>query len=154
MSVEPGTFVTTVVDHGVVELGGNMAAQIRFASGHVYVGWLTEKALPYTSKNLVNAGFNGTKIEQLNIDGAIDPTRKVEIVAEQEEYEGKSRVKVKFINRVREKATAQDIAVKLGGMNIDAELAAAREEAGVKGAPVVARTPLQSAEITTDDIPF
>lgn len=148
-----GTFVTTVVDHGLEMINSKPVAVLTFASGHKYLGWFTGEAAKYTTEALVKAGFHGTKVEQLNVPGAIDPKHKVEIVVQEDTYEGVTRAKVKWINKVREKMSDKEVAVTLGGLNLDAQLAEARQELGVKGVNVVAKTPLQTS-VTTDDVPF
>lgn len=162
MSLVPGNYVVTVVEHGLVKQNGKVVATLMFSNGAKWNGYFTGGAGAVTTKNLVIAGFNGTKLEQLNIDGAIDKTRKVEIVMQDETWtnaEGveKTSCKVRFINRVAEKLSDKDLAVTLGGMGaeLDAHLAAAREELGVKGVAVVKSSPLQvGADITADDLPF
>ncbi len=156
--LQPGKYVVTVTDHGIVKLNEKPWAKLMFSNGAVWYGSLSDKAAPYTTKNLVTAGFSGTKLEQLNIDGAIDPSHKVEIVMDNEDYEKngetKTVLKVKWINKVAEKMSDADLAVTLGGLNVDSMLAEARNDLGVKGEVVVKKSPLLGAEVTTEDIPF
>jgi hypothetical protein len=153
MSDLTGTFTTTVVEHGLQLINDKPVAVLTFATGHKYFGYFTGEAAKYTTEALVRAGFHGTKVEQLNVEGAIDPTRKLEIVVESDTYEGKTRAKVRWINKVREKMTEKEVAISLGGLDLDAQLAAARAELGVKGVNVVRKTPLQTS-VTTEDIAF
>lgn len=68
-----------------------------------YWGYLTDAALEYTMKSLAAMGWKAE-----DHDGRIDSLdgtdllvgKKVEIVVDEEEYEGKVRSKVKFINEI------------------------------------------------------
>lgn len=66
-------------------------------------GWfcLSEASLPYTIEKLDNLGWNGDNIEDLdNTDVLVGAP--CFIVVGDEEYDGKMRTKVKFVNRFRE----------------------------------------------------
>jgi len=155
--LRPGTFVVAVVEHGIIKSNEKPVAKLTFSNGATWFGSFTGGAAEWTTKSLVNAGFFGTKIEQLNIDGAIDPSHKCQIVMDNEEYEGKVRLKVKFINRLADKMNDKELATTLGGMNIDAQLAEARNSMGLKGVTVSKKSPLQQGadqSFTADDIPF
>ncbi len=62
----------------------------------------TEKAWPYTAEKLCTLGWDpvkrGYRFEELNADPSPIVGNFVEIVVDEEEYEGKKRNKVKFIN--------------------------------------------------------
>ena len=68
-----------------------------------YWGYLTDAALEYTMKSLAAMGWDSAKH-----DGRIDTLdgtdllvgHKVEIVVDEEEYDGKVRAKVKFVNEI------------------------------------------------------
>ena len=68
-----------------------------------YWGYLTDAALQYTLKSLAAMGWDSAEH-----DGRIDTLdgtdllvgRKVEIVVDEEEFEGKVRSKVKFVNEI------------------------------------------------------
>lgn len=57
-----------------------------------YVGWFSGGATEYTFQNLVKAGYNEA------LDNPLQNAKEVEIVLEEETYEGKTRTKVKYIN--------------------------------------------------------
>lgn len=64
-------------------------------------GWLTDKAQERTCESLMHCGWTGADFETLPGLG----TQDVELVCEEEEYQGKKTVKVKWVNdpgRVRQ----------------------------------------------------
>jgi hypothetical protein len=64
--------------------------------------FLTDKAWPYTEEKLTTLGWEpikrGYRFEELNLDPSPIVGSYVEIVNDEETYNGKTRVKVKYIN--------------------------------------------------------
>jgi len=102
--------------------GGTPCIEIEFVtldgSGTI-MAWkyLTEKAWPYTEENLKDLGWDaaerGYNFEELNTDDQ-SPLAGVacRIAVEQEEYQGKTKHRVKFINRAGSgRATLDDTQV-------------------------------------------
>lgn len=74
-------------------------------------GWfcLSEASLPYTIEKLDNLGWTGDNIEELdNSDTLVGSV--CSIVVGEEEYNGKMRSKVKFVNRFREQHSPDESA--------------------------------------------
>lgn len=72
--------------------------------------YLSEKALARTEKSLRACGWVGDDVSELMRDGV--DLKQVEVVVEEEEYNGKVRAKVKWINAIR-KAMEADKAKEL-----------------------------------------
>lgn len=66
--------------------------------------YLSDKALERTEKALRACGWVGDDISELMRDGV--DLKEVEIVVEDEEYDGKVRTKVKWINPIRKEMDA------------------------------------------------
>lgn len=70
-----------------------------------WVGWLSAKALPYTMK-VVREVFNLTDLNQL-YDGKVDLTdMPCSFTTENEDYNGKTQLKVKWLNPMGGKASS------------------------------------------------
>jgi hypothetical protein len=101
-----------------------------------HVMYLTEAARPYTFEALVKLGYDETH-DLVAKDGNLTfakqhlADKEVEIVVEHEEYNGKSRAKVKYINEIGggnlKGLTVQQV---LGNVSLRSELAAARARLG------------------------
>lgn len=66
--------------------------------------YLSEKALERTEKSLRACGWVGDDVSELMRDGV--GLKEVELVVEDEEYQGKVRTKVKWINALRKQMEA------------------------------------------------
>lgn len=138
--IEAGTYVAKVASK-VISLTKKGDPQvvvtfnIKDKGSVTYFGYFSDKALPYTIKNLITLGLKGN-----NPAGEIEIGKEVELVVDFETYEGKDRLKVKYINSLdaskNVKAIPQDMAL--------AKLAA------LEGAVVAARLKLD----TNEDLPF
>lgn len=70
-----------------------------------WVGWLSEKALENTMDTLVNVlCFNGNdnvnQAGEFTDPNVFDFNKEVKLVVEMEEYDGKTRAKIKWVNNV------------------------------------------------------
>ena len=96
-----GTHAAEVVDHGITKSqSGTEQVAIKFQTAHGYVtGWfpLTDRAVDYTIEKLVAIGFTGRSFSALN-DGRCMVGKKCSITISHEVYEGKTRVKIKYVN--------------------------------------------------------
>lgn len=103
MSMEAGTYKAKIVSAGLTEnQKGEAQARVDFVleGGEAAVwfgGFSSEKAMGYTVKQLTNAGWTTDDLGDLpTIIGA-----EVEIVVQDDEYNGKVRQRVKYINGPR-----------------------------------------------------
>jgi hypothetical protein len=97
-----GTFDAKVTDHGFApgNKGPQLWVKFETSEGNI-AGWFsfTDKAAQHTVKKIRNIGYQGDNIEQLN-DGVSMRGMLCSIVVEHEEYDGKTRAKVAFVNRL------------------------------------------------------
>lgn len=113
--------------------------------GYTWFGSLKEgRAREITIDALLACGLTGNNLENLKSGiegGALDQTQGVELHLEEETWDGKTRLKVKWINKQGgmkfDKLASENAAKKMKGLNLDAEVAARRKETGI-----------------TDDLPF
>ena len=129
-----------------------------------WYGFFTEAATPWTLKALRTCGWLGSDLSDLstiNPDNGAD----IEIVVEEEEYEGKVRQKVKYINggagvgmkKPLDSAEAKAFAAKMkgailaleGGSKPAPKPAAKKKAAATDGPP-----PGHPAAVGDDEIPF
>ena len=113
--MKDGTYTATIASHHMAETKkGEPQVVISFdiedagvLESIKYYGYFSDKARPYTIKNLITCGLVGN-----NPAGDLQIGKKVQIVVESEVYEGKSRQKVKYINQEGGSATklSQDLA--------------------------------------------
>ena len=69
-----------------------VAVSLRTDAGDItWIGYLSDKAMPYTEANLATMGYDGESAS--SVKGA-----RIQIVVEHEEYEGKVQARVKYIN--------------------------------------------------------
>lgn len=151
---QPGTYRARVVNYALSSTkAGNPQVEVlfEFSSGSEhhqirYWGQLSEKALPYTLKNLVTMGYLGTTNEDFSKladgveSGIMDLSTEVELVLESEPNDqGKSYLKVKWINApgggFKQGMTRDQAKVKLGTLNLAGQIAMIRQEIGVPAKP-------------------
>jgi hypothetical protein len=95
-----GTFDADVIGGTLTQAKtgtAQVAVEFRLADGSRVTDYMpvTERALKYTVEKLRACGWTGDDLEQLaSIQGA-----RVELVLRQEEYEGRPRTKVAFVNK-------------------------------------------------------
>lgn len=157
----PGIHTVTVTDHGVTTTKkGDPCVFAVFSNGAKWTGYLSEKAKPYTIKNLVTLGFAGNDLKELNYPGAIDSKHQVSITMENETWKNDSgeevvTCKVRWINKMPQKLSDKEAATVLDGMNLKALFAEERKDQGVEHKKTdKPATPLKGASLTADDIPF
>lgn len=127
-----------------------------------WYGFLTEKALPVTVKALGALGWKGIDLTELeNRGGGLD-TNEVEIVVEHEEYDGKLRAKVKWINsggglgmskRV-EGDSLKAFAAKMRASIVAADPSRAKTASNGKKPPTRGAAPPAEPQGDGDEIPF
>lgn len=105
MAYKPGKYKARAVRGGMGESrNGTPQIGIEFAYEQDgveqkiwWIGFLTEKALKHTLEKLAVVEFTG---DDAFPEGAINTTKEVEIVIEEQVYEGKTQYKVAWINEV------------------------------------------------------
>ena len=109
-------------------------------------GYFTGGAKEITMKTLVDTfGFNGASLAELN-DGIgskkINEEVSYDLDLQIEEYQGKQRLKIKYVNlpgasRRAERLSRDEAMLVVAGLNLDAELIALRQKSPAKpaGAP-------------------
>lgn len=181
--IKAGPYRAKVIDYGIgaTKKGEPQAVvMFRFADADgdshdlTWFGYFSEKARPYTAKNLVTLGFKGDNPGALvkgKGSGVLDEMKEVEIVVGWDTYtnpetgEQKGRWRVNFINeigasRFNNLMEANEVALKFQGMDFGADFAAARAEAKVSSAPVKNHAPTAGsppADVginTAENIPF
>lgn len=169
MTHVPGNYPAKIVDFGLMKssAGLPMAAvmfEYKMADGGgtqriTWFGSFKDGARPYTVDTLVRMGFagkNGAELAKGNGSGVLDQTKELEIVVGNEEYQGKTRARVKFVNipgggAFKEKMADGEAAVLMGGLNLEADFMEARSHVSApKPAAPVATQP----SFTEDDLPF
>lgn len=124
----------------------------------VWYGYLSEGAMKSTVKGLRACGWQGDNLEDLSTVGA----NQVELVIENEEYDGKTRSKVRWVNQpggnrvLLDPSKKKSIAAQLRGQirAIDAENGTAQKPAARPQPRVPARPTAATHGPTNDDIPF
>lgn len=144
-----GTYKATILEYSVLEPkpGKSPQVAVKFQINNeseltddketiVYYGSLSPKALPYTLANLLRCGLKSDDLSTLCESDAFDG-REIELVLENDTYEGKTRLKVQWINEIggsKFKAIAKDQAKSMLS-HLSGDVAAARHEMGIKTKP-------------------
>lgn len=103
MSLHPeGQFPAFIRDHGLsTSSTGNPQLWVKFETEHGTInGWfaMTDRAIQYTVEKVRNMGFDGHNFADLNKEPAILAGKEVTITVSNEEYKGKIRAKVQFVD--------------------------------------------------------
>ena len=122
-----------------------------------WVGWLSAAAIENTMDTLTNVlGFNGDDTTdangQLTNPHALAYLQDVKIVVEMEEYEGKSRAKIKWVNRLGgsgfQAISVDTIKADLNAIGFKAAFLAAKQ-----GGPATSQASPRTT-INESDLPF
>lgn len=168
----PGTYRAVPIEAvlGITETGKEQLAvtfQLLDPPDQKAVAYLffTEKTLERTIESLRYMGWTGTNLAEFE-QGRECPAgfgSEVEIVVEHEQYEGRTQVRVRWINRAGGPtvktaitgAAALSFAARMKAQIVALD-AAAKAAGGGNGAaiPPVAKNPSPAASPNADDIPF
>lgn len=168
MMKNEGKFAAKVIDHDL-EADKDMnlkAVHVKFAvldsdgTEKEITAFMSMKggAIPITLQNLVLLGFKGTKDSDIltlsrKVQGSdelkplvLDGDKVVELVLENEVYQGKKRLRVKYINEPgrgggMKRFDGSAAVVNLGGLNISGHLAEARQGQPAAPAAPAKKTP-------------
>lgn len=162
--IQPGVYQANIINYGIdVNKNGNAQAAILFEyNDHdgqrhevTWFGSFKEgKALEITLKTLLACGFSKDDPAELAAgydSHALDVSTPVKITIEEQEYEGKKFMRVQWVNPLRQfKSMSKDEAkVKLGAMNLKAQLALMKQELGQ---PVRQEKPMREHGDDSDDL--
>lgn len=145
--INPGKYTGRVKDYalGVTQKGDPKVMIIfTFKDEHgsqqelTWTGFLSEKAKNITIDTLLNCGMKGEDIGALVAGvecGVLDTSIDVTLVIENEEYQGKTFPRIKWVNRpggaaFKDKLTSADVK-KMPGLNLKADVLARRKETGL-----------------------
>jgi len=133
--MEPGKYNAKVVDYFMSETrAGNPQVVLKFMmeDGNTIYHYmsLSEKAQPYTAKTLAVLGYEGQDVNLL-ADGPktniLNLSKTVELVLDNEEWNGKVNLKVKWVNELGgtnfKKLAKEEAAKKLIGVDLRGHLA-------------------------------
>lgn len=139
-----------------------------------WTGWLTDTSIKNTLRTLVEVlDYSGdetvvdvpegdARTGMLANQDAINRQKQVELVVEHEEYEGKQRARIKWVNNVGGGQFAgvapQEVRSQLGAIGFKAHFLSAKQQAGQprpKSSSAPANhTTTQQGQLSMGDIPF
>lgn len=114
-----------------------------------WYGYLTERTQDRTMESLRHCGWDNDDITRPTGLNEIE----VELVVERETYEGKTRAKVQWVNRIGGRALKVDEVDERTRRTFAAQMKAAAV-ASRKGMPVKPPKPAEPPPISDDDTPF
>lgn len=144
--LKPGIYEAKVSDYGVAETKkGDPMAMMRFtyADGdgdNHFITWYgtfgSEKSKEISCQALALCGYTSSNLADLakgKGSNVLDESRLVSITVAQEDWEGKTRMKVKYVNPAggagfRNQLTHQDAVKKFKGVSIGAAMAEAKKK--------------------------
>lgn len=160
--IDPGKYRARAVEWGIGEAGtGTMQVGVVFelldfepVEYITWYGFLSDRALEYTLKDLRTLGWQGADITELDNNGGGLDQREVQITVVHEEYNGQIKAKVRWINSAGGVAMSQRVtgdklaafAAGLKGKILALEPGRRPQPPAGRGAAPVARP--------NDDIPF
>jgi hypothetical protein len=141
--IMPGEYTGKVTDYGISETKAGMPQvfiKFTFNENGKSLTWFgglsSDKALDFSGKNLIRCGFRGTDLTVLAngvAANALNTNKDLQLVVENETYEGKTRTKIKFINEIGGVQSKLDVAgavQKLAGLNIAGRMIQLQQEMG------------------------
>lgn len=160
--IQPGTYRAKPIG-GAFDKNdkGNLACGLKFdlldetVKGQAIwsVHYLTPAAMENSLKALAVVGLsNAPKCDEngrFGADSFLDPNKEVELVVEHEEYNGRTRARVKWVNEIGGgmkfgNLEPKALAFELNSINFKAEIEAARQKLGQKPAPKAQTPPLKN----------
>lgn len=166
--LQQGKYEAKIIDYGVgTAKSGSPQVMILFGiqtqdSFHelTWYGNLSDKAMKYTLEALLACGMQGNDVAAL-ADGVnsglldVDTPVSVTVAHEMSEKDGKTYARIKWVNRAggaafKNKLSKQEATIKLGALDLKAQMAFMRQELGVADAP----RGNGKAQNFSDDIPF
>lgn len=162
--MEPGKYLAKVIDHDIHQKqGGQPSVMVQFQlkdtdQKWIWYGSFSGGARPITVETLVRLGYkgkDGSDLVRFRGEGeqlapmVLDTATEFELVMDNETYNGKTMLKIKYINLPgRDALKRGDAGVRaiVGGLNLAGDFAEAKAKA--PAAPAPAKT------VSEDEIPF
>lgn len=133
--VQPGKYLAKIEDYGFSEKGSAIVS-FQTIEGDIiaWFGSFNGGAKEYTIQTLLKLGFRGKTGQELaqgKGSNWLDEGKDFEIVVVQEEYQGKKRNKIKYINipghqKELKKMSLDQAKIHVGGLNLAADFASER----------------------------
>lgn len=160
--LKPGVYQAFVSDYGVSNAkSGAPVVHVKFTTGNSTITWngsLAEgKAQEITLKSLLVLGLQSVdRLHELadgRLSALLDETKPVQIDVQPETYDGKTYLRVKWINEVGFKNAIgkDDFKSKLASLNVRATFAQVKQEAGK---PKAAAPKKMTDQEIVDSLPF
>lgn len=157
--IKPGKYHAVVLDYGVsTSKAGLPVVNVKFGFGEHTLMWSGSlkdgKAMEMTVKTLITLGLSSVDRMHELTDGAksglLDTAKEFEIDVQTETYEGKTFLKIKWVNDIgfRNLMTKEAFKAALATMNIRGSFMLAKENLAMRGS---AR---KSDAQAIDEIPF
>jgi len=154
--VQEGRHTVKPVEWGLTKTSsGKPNVFITFTNGLTWFGSLNEgKAREFTIRSLVNCGFRSDNLKALDMPNALDTNSDVSIVVAHEEYNGKTRARVQWVNKMGSlKASKEETAEMLNGLDLRGDFMVEMQDQGVEMKKHT--SPIQPAQsFDVNDIPF
>lgn len=147
MAIQAGRFNGKVTDYGVSASSNDnpqvfVVFDVAFPDGEQSMTWYGSlnagKAREITIKALLVLGFHSNSFDDLvdgKDSGAIVLGKEASLVIENEEYEGKSRWKIQWVNSLNsgpKRIESGSAKAKLAALNLDGDLAKIKAQSGVE----------------------
>ena len=159
--VEEGRYIVKPVEWGITQtkeglpqlfitFEGDFSDEIKRKT---WFGSLKEgKAREFALKAICTCGFAYSDLSYIERYDALDKNTEVSVVIGHEEFNGVTRDKIQWVNKIKSlKASSDETKMMLKGMDLKAELMVAMQEVGIKP-KTATKSPIQS--IDTDEVPF
>ena len=98
-----GNIIISASGNEGIEIAFDVLEGTEFPNGITWVGWLTQKTAKRVAESLRACGWVGSGINDMTGLG----TKDVNLVIDEEEYKGKVTTRVKWVNALSVKATAE-----------------------------------------------
>lgn len=146
MEITPGNYTASPIDCGISETkSGKPQVFVTFLIPQIekkitwFGGLSSDKAIEITGAALIRCGFRGTDLTALTSGIAVlNQEKQVELVIENDEWEGKVYTRVKWVNEIgggmKDKLDQAGAAQKMAGYNIAGTMIRLQQEMGISSA--------------------
>lgn len=156
MALKPGIYTARIADYGITKTkDGLPQVKITFAIDGDQITWygsFKERAQKYTLDSLLVCGLVGDDVSTLAIgpaSAALDMSKDISLVLAEQEYDGKTNLRVRWINepggQAAQTMNSGEAAQIFEGLNLKAALLERRQATGKKSEP---------KKVDLSDLPF